>query len=217
MKTDQKLKQDVIEELEWEPSVDAMEIGVDVADGVVTLSGHVGSFSEKWSAERAAQRVHGVKGVVVALDVTIPGGHQRDDGDIAHSARNILQWTAGLQDQQIQVAVENAWVTLAGKVDWDYQRQLAAGTVSHLTGVRGVSNNIAIATKPTVGALKESIRAAFDRRARQDANTISIQVEGAEVTLSGQVPTWAERELAVRTAWGTPGVQSVVDRITVGD
>jgi osmotically-inducible protein OsmY len=215
MKTDAQLKQDIIAELTWEPAVNAAQIGVEVRNGTVTLAGQVDSFTEKWQAERAAQRVAGVKGLAVELDVKLPGLSQRTDGDIARSAQNILEWTSWLPKDAIMVKAEKGWITLSGEVEWDYQRQSAKDVVRSLMGVVGVSDEITVKPKAAMSAVKSEIEAALKRRAHTDAQHISVEVRGADVTLSGTVHSWSERELAASSAWSTPGVRKVVDNITI--
>ena len=215
MKTDSQLQQDVMAELKWEPAVHAEQIGVEVKNGVVTLDGEVSSFMEKWNAERAAQRVHGVKALAVEIKVKLSEFGTRTDTDIAESARNILGWTNSLPADAVKVLVEGGWLTLSGDVEWQYQRQVAADCVRDLTGVIGVSNQIAV--KPSVSAtvVKSDIEAALKRRATADAKAISVDVKGGDVTLTGSVHSWAERELATRSAWGSSGVRKVVDKMNL--
>ena len=215
MKTDAQLKQDIIAELTWEPSVNASQIGVEVKNGTVTLAGHVDSYTEKWQAERAAQRVSGVKGLAVEIDVKLPGLSKRTDADIAQSVRHSLEWTSWLPKDSIKVKAENGWITLSGEVEWDYQRQSAKDAVRSLLGVVGVSDEISIKPKASMTAVKSEIEAALKRRAHTDAQQISVDVRGADVTLSGSVHSWSERELAASSAWSTPGVRKVVDNITI--
>jgi osmotically-inducible protein OsmY len=215
MKTDKQLQTDVIAELSWEPSVHAAEIGVEVKEGVVTLAGHVGSYAEKWNAERAAQRVSGVKALAVEMDVKLPAFGQRTDADIAKSASNMLSWASSVPDDAIKVVVENAWITLSGAVDWQFQKQAATDAVRFLIGVKGVSDQIAIKPTVTMRAVKADIEAALNRRATRDAKKISVSVDGDDVTLTGTVHSYAERELATNSAWGTPGVRNVVDEMTL--
>ena len=215
MKTDSQLQQDVIAELKWEPSVNAAQIGVEVKDGIVTLAGHVSSYAEKWDAERAAQRVSGVKALAIEMDVKLSGSSKRNDADIAGSAENALQWMTYLPKDSVKVMVEGGWITLSGEVDWEYQRQSAAGAVRYLVGVTGVSNQIAIKPKVSVSVVKSDIEAALKRRAHADAQKISVEVRGTDVTLTGTVHSWSERDLATHSAWGTPGVRNVVNNITV--
>jgi osmotically-inducible protein OsmY len=214
MKTDAQLKQDVIAELAWEPSVNASKIGVEVEGGIVTLAGHVDSYTEKVHAERAAQRVSGVKALAVEMDVRLPGSNQRTDADIARSAENALEWTSYLPSS-VKVKAEKGWITLSGEVEWDYQRKGASDAIRHLMGVTGVSDEIAIKPKALVSAVKADIEAALKRHAKAEAQHITVEVRGSDVTLGGKVHTWSERELAASSAWATPGVRSVVDNITI--
>ena len=215
MKTDSQLQQDVIAELKWEPSVNAAQIGVEVKDGIVTLAGHVDSYAEKCDAERAAQRVSGVKALAIEMDVKLAGSSKRNDADIADSAESALQWITYLPKNSVKVMVEDGWITLSGEVDWEYQRQTAAAAVRYLMGVKGVRENIAIKSKVSLSAVKSDIEAALKRRAQADAQKISVEVRGADVTLTGTVHSWSERDLATHSAWGTPGVHNVVNNITV--
>ena len=215
MKTDAQLQQDVMAEQKWEPAVHAAQIGVEVKDGVVTLAGEVSSHAEKWHAERAAQRVHGVKALAVEMEVKLSEFGRRTDADIAQSATNILSWTSPLPAQTFKVLVEGGWLTLSGDVEWQYQRQDAADSVRGLQGVKGVSNQIAVRPRLSAGVVKSDIEAALSRRAASDAGTIGVGVSGTEVTLTGTVHSWTERDLARRSAWGTAGVSNVVDRMTL--
>ena len=207
-KSDTQLQQDVLAELRWEPSINAAAIGVQVKDGIVTLAGHVNTFAEKCDAERATQRVAGVKALAIEMDVRLEGMNNRSDADIARSVENVLEWTTFLTRDAVKVKVENGWVTLTGEVEWQYQRQAAAAAVRYLMGVSGVSDQITIKTAALATVVKSDIEAALNRRARQYANDVSVSVHGTDVTLTGTVHSWSERELARNTAWGTPGVRS---------
>jgi osmotically-inducible protein OsmY len=195
--------------------VHAAQIGVEVKDGVVTLAGEVSSYAEKWNAERTAQRVAGVQALAVELCVKLSGQGLRTDADIARSAENVLSWTSFLPADAVKVLVEGGWVTLLGEVDWQYQRQAAADAVRSLLGVTGVSDQIAVKPQVVAGSVKADIDAALKRRASSDAQTISVGVSGADVTLSGTVHSWTERALATDTAWATPGVRNVMDKMTL--
>ena len=216
MKTDLQLQQDVQAELKWEPSVNAAQIGVEVKDGIVTLAGHVNSYAEKYGAEHAAQRVSGVRALAIEMDVKLLGSSKRSDADIARSVENGLQWATFLPKDHVKVMVENGFVTLTGEVDWEYQRQAATTAVRYLMGVTGVSDQMSI-KKPKVSssAVKSDIEAALKRRASADAQKISVEVHGTDVTLTGKVHSWSGRDLARNSAWGTSGVQSVTDNMTV--
>jgi len=215
MKTDIQLQQDVMAELKWEPAVHAAQIGVEAKNGIVTLAGEVSSYTEKWNAERAAQRVNGVKGLAVEMKVKLSEFGKRNDADIAESAKNILGWTSSLPADAVKVLVEEGWLTLSGDVEWQYQRQDAADSVRYLTGVTGVSNQIAIKPSLTATVVKSDIEAALKRRAAADAKAIAVEVKGADVTLTGAVHSWAERDLATRSAWGSAGVRKVVDKMSL--
>jgi len=215
MKTDSQLQQDVSAELAWEPSVHAAQIGVEVKDGVVTLAGEVGSYTEKWNAERAAQRVSGVNALAIELKVKLSAPGKRTDADIARSVENSLEWSTSVPSGAVKVMVEGGWVTLSGELDWHYQKLAAAESIRYLLGVTGVSDQIAVKPKASVSAVKADIEAALKRSAAADAKKISVEVNGSEVTLTGKVHSWSERETATTSAWGTPGVRKVIDKMTL--
>jgi osmotically-inducible protein OsmY len=214
MKTDKQLQHDVIAELSWEPSVNAAHIGVEVSNGVVTLAGHVTNYAEKLNAERAARRVVGVTALAIEMDVKLAGTSKRNDSELASAAVAALQ-SATYLPNDVKVKVEGGWITLSGEVEWDYQRQSSVGAVRHLSGVTGVSDQIAIKPKVSATLVKTDIEAALKRRARNDAQKISVDVQGSDVTLTGAVHSWSERDLARDSAWGTPGVRNVFDKMTV--
>jgi osmotically-inducible protein OsmY len=215
MKTDTQIQQDVMAELSWEPSVNAAHIGVEVSDGIVTLAGHVTNYTEKLNAERAAQRVYGVKALAVEMDVTLPGASKRSDSDIAQSANDVLKWTTYLPTDHIKVKVEHGIIALSGEVEWDYQRNGAADAVRHLQGVTGVYNQITLKPEASASVVKADIEAALKRRAHRHSEAISVEVHGSEVTLTGIVNSWTERNLARNSAWAAPGVRNVNDNMTV--
>ena len=215
MKTDTQLQNDVMAELKWDSSINANQIGVEVKDGVVTLSGHVDKYGEKWAAERAVQKVTGVKALAVELDVSLPGASNRSDADIARTAENVLEWTTNWPKDHVKVMVEKGWVTLSGELDYEYQRQLASSSVRHLMGVTGVSNQLTIKSILTSSTVKSDIEAALKRRALTDAQEIMITVNGGEVTLTGVVHSWSERDMVSDSVWNTPGVTDVNDNISV--
>jgi osmotically-inducible protein OsmY len=215
MRTDRQIQQDVIAELQWEPSVNATHIGVEVNNSVVTLAGHVGSHAEKWDAERAAQRVAGVTALAVEMDVKLAFGDERTDADIANAATLALQWSTYLPKGKVRVMVEKGWLTLSGTLDWEYQRQNAEGAVRYLMGVTGISNLIAVKPTVSISAVNADIEAALKRRATADAQKISVDILGTDVTLTGTVQSWGERDTVRNSAWGTPGVHSVVDKMSI--
>jgi osmotically-inducible protein OsmY len=216
MKTDSQLKKDVEAELQWDPAIDATRVGVVVTDGVVTLTGHLASYAEKYAAERAAQRVEGVKALAVELDVKPIASHQRSDAEIAAAVEWALKWNALVPEDRIKVMVEKGWVTLSGELDWDYQREQALKAVRPLTGVLGVMNNLALKPRVTPGDITQRIQGALRRQAEREAKGIEVVVSGNAVTLKGQVHSWAERKAAQGAAWSAPGISTVVNQLRVG-
>jgi osmotically-inducible protein OsmY len=215
MKSDSQLKKDVESELEWDPAIDASQVGVLVKDGVVTLTGHLDSYAAKYAAERAAQRVRGVKGLAVELDVRLGALARRNDGDLASAAESALKWHALVPEERIKVMVEKGWVTLSGEVDWEYQRHHAVKAVRALTGVVGVSNDISVKPQVTPANITQRIQGALERQADREAKNIEVIVSGSTVTLKGQVHSWAERAAAQGAAWSAPGITSVVNQLHV--
>lgn len=213
MKTDKQLQEDVLAELAWEASVNAAHIGVEVDQGVVTLTGHVESFGEKWGAERAAKRVNGVRAVAIEMDVKVKDAMKKTDADIALAAVNALQWLSTIPKNALQVSVEHGTITLSGSVAWEYQREAAVSAVRGLLGVRGILNQIIVKPKVNITTVKNDIESALKRRASLDAQEISVAVDGDAITLSGKVHSWAEKNLAINSAWSTPGVRTVVDKL----
>lgn len=211
-KTDREIQRDVLEELKYEPRVQPNEIGVSVKDGVVTLSGFVDSYLKKWEAEQAALRVLGVKAVANDIEVKLPS--ERTDADIAAAAVRALDWDVGIPEK-IDVTVSKGWVTLKGEVEWEFERQDAERVVRRLSGVKGVSNLIAVKPKVTPHDLKKKIEDALVRSAKVDADRITVEVQGNKAILRGSVRSWAEREEAERAAWAAPGILWVDNRITI--
>ena len=215
MKNDRDLQLDVLDELRWEPGVNATDIAVTVNDGVVTLEGAVDSYAEKSAAERAVKRVPGVKALAVELEVKLPNCSERNDADIARIAKNVLDWDVLVPHGRIKVTAEKGCLTLEGEVDWQFQKSAAEQAVLHLTGVKGVTNLITVKPKVAPTMVKEQIEAALKRNAILEASQIKVQVDGATVTLSGSVGSWAECEEAEEAAWAAPGVSEVKSNITV--
>lgn len=214
MKTDAQLKMDVMEELRWEPSVTSTDISIAVDKGVVTLSGSVPHYAEKWAAERATQRVEGVKAIAEELAVNLDGGHLRKDADIAQAVVQALRWHVWVPNH-VQATVENGWVTLSGTVNWGFERSSAEDAVRFLSGVKGVSNTIALKPSVQPSAVKEAIVKALQRNAEIDAKHIDVSANSGKVTLAGTVTSWDEREEAGLAAWCAPGVTEVNNNLLI--
>ena len=215
MKTDEQLQSDVEQELRWEPSVSATQIGVSVNGGVVELDGHVDSFYEKWAAERAAMRVSEAKAVASEIKVELPSSATRTDEDIARTAVNHLEWNYSVPNT-VKVQVTDGCVTLEGTTEWQYQREEAESAVRSLMGVKWVSNEITVTPRASAVDVKVKIEDALKRNGATDSKHITVETCAGNVTLRGHVRNWSERVEAEHAAWGAPGVTKVEDLITIG-
>lgn len=214
-RTDNEIQQDVINELKWERGLRNDDIAVGVRDGIVTLGGFVDSYWDKWNAERAVERVKGVKGIVNEIQVRLPSSAERSDADIAHAAVEALKWDVSVPHENIRVKVEKGWLTLEGEVEWHYQKEAAERAVRRLTGLKGVSNLIVVKVKPLPSDIKEKIKEALRRNAEFDADRITVEVDGNTVILNGTVRSFAAMRDAERAARNAPGVTKVENKLTI--
>jgi osmotically-inducible protein OsmY len=215
MKTDSDLRRDVEQELEWDTRVDARDIGVAVKEGIVTLSGHVNSYAQRWAAQDAASSVEGVKALANEVEVKLPASGRRSDTEIAEAAMTALRLNISVPVADIKVMVLEGWVTLSGQVSLWYQKQTAETTVRHLQGVKGITNDIRVKATASTSDIKTRIEEAFRRHAQIDADKIRVQVASGTVTLEGEVESWRERDEAETAVWAAPGVTNVQDRLVV--
>lgn len=212
---DKVLKRLVEDELEWEPSINATSIGVSVERGIVTLTGHVGTYAELFAAEKAVKRIKGVRGYAQDIEVRLAPDAESDTA-VAAKIANIIDWDITVPKGSVQVKVQNGFVTLTGQVEWAYQRTAAETGLRHLAGVRGLTNMITVKPHLQAGDIKRRIEDALDRRADSSAKAVSVSVEGGKVFLEGKLPTWADRDTIEHAAWAAPGVTAVEDRTTIG-
>ena len=209
---DERLKLTVMNQLAWDPEVDATLIGVSAREGVVTLSGYVDTYAAKLAAERAARRVYGVKAVANELEVTLAAG--RIDPEIARDALEALKNRIDVP-LGIGVTVRDGHIALSGAVEWMHQKHAAERAVKYLRGVRGVSNYITLKPSASPADVQKHITEALHRHADLDARRIHVEAEGSSVILTGTVSSWMEKDEAFRAAWRAPGVLTVDNRITV--
>jgi osmotically-inducible protein OsmY len=215
MKSDAILKEQIMDELDWEPSVDSTRIEVDVKDGIVILSGTVPSYMEKIDAEKAVKRVDGVKAVVQNIEVKLISAFMRTDEEIAQTALKNIKWNTNVPEDDIILKVENGWVTLEGKVVWNYQKELAKNAVKGLIGVKGVTNLVKVEPKIQPENLKEKIKKAFERNATIDAGNVRVEVIGNKAILKGNVQSWVEKRQAELTVWSAPGILEVENKLEI--
>lgn len=205
MKTDLQLRQDVLNELKWEPSVNAANINVEAKEGAITLAGHV----------EATQRVSGVKALAVKIDVKLLTRTERTDADIAKSAESVVRWSNDLYNNSVTIMVNSGWVTLTGFVGWEFQKRNIGYALCNLMGVVGLNNQLAIRPKVKGAIVKGDIEQALKRCAVEGLKHVAIHINDSEITLSGYVDSWTEREVANHSAWNTPGVKSVINQIKI--
>ena len=217
MTIDNTLYADVMGKLEFEPSIDARDITISIKEGgIVVLGGTVKSYTEKYLAEKAVEKVEKVRGIANELEVNLAPTYKKSDADIAKAALDVLKWTLFIPYEQIKVSVENGHLTLTGEVEHNYQKERAREVVHNLYGLTYVTNNIKVKSGITPTEVKSKIIKEFERNAQIDANNIQVEVEGGNVTLKGRVRNFDEYREAKNAAWSVPGVTHVIDNLTLG-
>jgi osmotically-inducible protein OsmY len=214
MRTDIEIKKDVEAELKWSPDVDETDIAVKVKTGEVTLTGYAHNYFEKYQAETAVKRVKGVAAVANDIEVRSFAGAPTDP-EIARAAVAALKFELPLSCENLKAVVQKGTVKLEGTVEWHYQRERAESAVRRLNGVVSVFNSIRVEPKIAPQDIKHSIEDAFRRIAQVDAGRITVDAHGSDVTLRGEVRSWAERDQAQQTAWSAPGVARVINELTI--
>jgi len=210
-RTDTAIKQDILDELKWDPKVTETEIGVTVKDGAVTLTGNVPLYSHKYAAHQAAKRIKGVRVIVDEVQVEIPSLMVGSDPDIAKHIAHIFEWNTQIPADKIKAEVKNGYVTVSGEVDWQYQRNYIQKLVEDVKGVRAVINSINIRKRAAVPDIRDAIVKALHRHAGVEADRIGILTFNGQVTLTGNVDSYLERDLIENAVWATPGVTEVLD------
>jgi osmotically-inducible protein OsmY len=215
MKSDLQIQKDVMEELKWEPFLNASEIGVAVRNGIVTLSGHVDSYSKKLAAEKVTRKLAGVKAVAEDIQVGISPADRKTDAEIAEAILNALKWHSGVREEKIKIKVEDGHVRLDGEVEWEYQRSSARKAIENLAGVRSVINLISLKPVTTATDIQQKISSALLRSATVDSGKITPEVIGSRVILRGKVRSFAEKEDAEIAAWNAPGITNVESNLEI--
>ncbi len=215
MKNDAQIQKDVMEQLKWDPYLNAAEIGVAVKDGVVTLSGHVDAYLKKVYAERAAKKVKGVKAIAEDIQIGVSPIGQRSDTEIAEAVVKALKWHTGVQDEHVKIKVDGGVVYLTGEVDWEFQRSNARTAIENFGGVRSIINQITVKPRISQQDIQQKIGAAFQRHASLDAQKITAEVNGSIVTLRGTVRSFAEKDDAESAVWAAPGVTYVHNNLDI--
>ena len=215
MRSDSDIRRDVEDELRWDPDIDPTDIAVNVNNGIVTLTGFVRSYMQKYQAETDAKRVAGVIGVVNDIEVRLPGVDERPDPEIARDAIAQIKSELPYSWDRIRVIVNRGWLTLEGEVEWNYQRERAEAAVRRIRGIKGVTNSIEVKPRVAPTEIRRKIEEALRRAAEIDASRITVETNGGEVILRGTVRSWAERQEAERAAWAAAGVTKVENRIII--
>jgi len=215
MKKDSEIHKHVVQEILWSPSLKGSEINVAVKNGVVVLTGVVDSYYKKIIVEKAIKKINGVKALVEELEVNIPDRFLKGDLEIADAILYALKWNSAVDEAKIQVTVEKGLVILEGEVEWNFEKVAIRKTIENISGVREIVNNIRVKNRVVAQDVSFRIAEAFTRHATIDSNKINVEVVGDKVILTGQVRSWAEKQDAEKTAWSSPGVLAIENRLEI--
>ena len=220
MKEDERIRNDIQEEIAWDPSVKTTDIGVTVKNGAVRLTGTVASYAERHAAESAAGRVKGVHAVAEDIEVHLASKDRQTDQTIAERISNMLEWNTVVPDPEIVAEVRDGYVTLKGEVDWNFERESLKNQIANMRGVREVDNRITLrqrapALEVSERDIKYKITRALHRNAELEKARIDIAVDGDKVTITGDVNAPYEKALIANAVWSAPGVMHVVEKLRV--
>ncbi|MEL7491485.1 MAG: BON domain-containing protein [Pseudomonadota bacterium] len=221
MNEDERIRDDIQEEIAWDPRVKSTDIGVTVKNGAVRLTGSVASYAERYAAETAARRVKGVHAVAEDIEVQLPGDDTETDETLAERISNMLEWNMIVPDPDIVAEVREGFVSLTGEVDWNFERETLKNQIVHMRGVKGVDNRITLRRKAPAQEISErdikyKIASALHRSVELEKANIDIAVDGDKVTITGDVRAPYEKALIANAAWSAPGVMHVVEKLRVG-
>ena len=213
--SDLSLRKTILEELEFQPHIDAAHIGVARGKWHRHPLRPRQQLRPESQCRTRGKGIKGVRAVAEEIQVRLEKGAGTADDTIANRALNIITWSSDIPEGDIKVIVQKGWITLEGQVDWQYQKETAERAVRKLSGVVGVDNRLTLRPRVDVVDIQHSIEEALKRNAEVDAKEIHVKVEGGVVRLEGRVHLWRERQIAERAAWAVPGVSEVDDQLLI--
>ena len=216
MSDDYKVKQDVIDELDWEPEVEASRVGVEVSDGAVTLLGAVDTYRQKQAAHSAAKRVAGVRSLVDRLEIELPIQHRLSDEGLAERIAHVLNWNVSADAKNVQAEVQDGIVTLTGELDYNFQRKNILKNIEHVSGVVNVVDQMTVKPKVSASDVEDRIKGALNRHTEIESENVSVRVLDGVVTLEGTAESLEEMDRIEQAAWAGPGVVNVINNLRLG-
>ena len=216
MKDDYQIKQDVLDELDWDPEIEASRVGVEVTDGAVTLVGAVETYRQKQAAREAAKRVAGVRALVDRLEIELPIQHRLSDEGLAERVAHVLNWNVSAEAKNIQAEVQNGVVTLGGELEYHFQRKNILDQIEHVAGVVNVIDQMTVKPKVSASDVEERIKDALNRHAEIESDNVTVRVLDGTVTLEGTAESLDEMDRIEQAAWAGPGVTNVINNLRLG-